>query len=200
MALFISLLPARADAQAEHYGFFRFDLGMMSAYMSGTSGKGGGLVLEPMFNITDQISVGLRQELLVAWGDSIGASSASLSARAQTSTMAKGEYYFTTGGAIRPFASLGLGMYYIASQSMEVTQAGEANISQLGGKYFGLAPQAGIELSVVRLSLLYEMMLGAEVEVRQDVSTGGTTGPTSKSSLNYLGIELSFRIGGGRRD
>ena len=64
------------------------------------------------------------------------------------------------------------------------------------GRYFGVAPQIGIDLGRVRLAATYNAILGASLEVHQTV---GDVEQTSSASQNYLSLELSFRFGGGRR-
>ncbi len=186
-------------AAPENYRLFRFDLGGIYAHMYSTGDKGGGLVLEPMFNITDELSVGFREEITFAGGGSIGPSESSLNVRAQSTSLAKGEYYLAHA-PIRPFIGLGAGFYYIAAMAMK-SGSDQTTLTELGGTYFGVAPQLGVELGVFRLSVLYEAILGAYAEARRAVSTG-TEPPRvlSRRSLNYIGIEMSFRIGGGRID
>lgn len=69
-------------------------------------------------------------------------------------------------------------------------------MKQNAGSYFGVAPQVGLELGGFRLSATYNRILGADVEVRQQV--GGEV-ETKKYSQNYFTVELGFRIGGRRR-
>jgi hypothetical protein len=191
-------MPGKATAAPENYRLFRFDLGGVYTQMYSSGDKGGGLVLEPMFNISDQISAGFRQEIVFAGGGSYGPSGSSLSVRTQTTSLAKGEYYLTTD-SIRPFVSLSAGLYYITAMSATASSS-QNTITEIGGKYFGIAPQIGIELGVFRLSVLYEAILGAYAEVRQTVGTSSEPQVLSRKSLNYIGIEMSFRIGGGRLD
>ncbi len=196
--LSLLVMPGRAAAAPENYRLFRFDLGGVYTIMYSTGDKGGGLLLEPMFNITDQLSVGFRQEIAFAGGGSFGSSGSSMSVRAQSTSLAKGEFYLTPG-PVRPFISLGAGMYYIAAMSMK-DSSDQTTVTELGGTYFGLAPQLGIELGVFRLSVLYEAILGAYAEAIQTVATGTEPKVLSRKSLNYIAIEVSFRIGGGRID
>jgi hypothetical protein len=191
-------MSSSAAAAAENYRLFRFDLGGVYTFMYSTGDQGGGLLLEPMFNITDQLSVGLRQEISFAGGGSFGPSGSSLNVRAQSTSLAKGEFYLTPG-PVRPFVGLSAGMYYIAAMSMKDSSA-ETTVKELGGTYFGVAPQLGVELGFFRLSFLYEAILGAYAEARQTVTTGTEPRLLSRRSLNYVGIEMSFRIGGGRID
>lgn len=69
-------------------------------------------------------------------------------------------------------------------------------MKQNAGSYFGVAPQVGLELGGFRLSATYNRILGADVEVRQQV--GGEV-ETKKYSQDYFTVELGFRIGGRRR-
>jgi hypothetical protein len=183
------MAPAKALAFADNYRPFRFDLGGLYGFVHAGPGHGGGVVLEPMFNLTDRLSIGLRQEVLFARTTTRESDPTAvvLQAKAwiQTSYLAKGEYYFTRG-AIRPFASLAAGVYLNAGGSDE------------GVAHLGLAPQVGVELGVVRLSILYEAVFGAHAS-GVEITKGAVTQPDSGPSVNYLAFELSFRIGGGAR-
>jgi hypothetical protein len=192
--LSILAMPGRAVA-ADNYRLFRFDLGGVYTQSYSTGDKGGGLLLEPMFNVTDQFSVGFREEITFAGGGSYGESGASFSVRTQSTSLAKGEYYMLTG-PLRPFVSVGAGLYRIAAMSMQDNRD-QSTITELGGSYFGVAPQLGVELGVFRMSILYEAILGAYAESKQVVTTGAAPKVLERKSLNYIGFEISFRIGGG---
>ena len=61
------------------------------------------------------------------------------------------------------------------------------------GSYFGIAPQVGVNLGAVRLAAMYNLLFGGN-------TVSVTTGSQESISPSFLGIELSFRLGGGRRD
>jgi hypothetical protein len=187
VGLGLLMVPTRSLAFAENYRPFRFDLGGLYGYWHAASGNGGGLVLEPMFNLTDRLSIGLRQEMLFVrvhyqLSDAMGISQV-FASWLQTSLMAKGEFYLVKG-TIRPFVSFAGGVY-----------ANPDGSHQAGGAHFGVAPQLGIEAGVARLSILYEAVLGAHATITKTTNGEATQGP----AVNYIAIELTFRIGGGAR-
>jgi hypothetical protein len=73
---------------------------------------------------------------------------------------------------------------------------GAGGISTTSGRYFGVAPELGIDLGRVRLAATYNAILGTSVEYRQ---TSGGIEHRESFSQSYLSIELSFRFGGGRK-
>jgi hypothetical protein len=201
----LALLVIQSPAQAsENYVLFRVDTGLFFAYGHGPGRYGGGAFVEPKFAILDPLVVGAHLEGVVMGGGSInpgtastnpGTASTSVEMRGIVNFLAKAEWYFLDS-PIRPFVGFGLGVYDIAGQSI-ATSAGGALINQKAGSYFGLAPQAGIELGIFRLSLTYNAIIGAAIEVQQTVGT--SAGSHSDVSQNYLSVDLGFRIGGWRR-
>jgi len=182
-----------AAAQAANYNPIRVDSGLSGTYVS-ASGRGGfGAVVEPKFSIHDQISVGFRFEAAVMFGGSFGNDSTKVDLGATAAVLAKGEYLLTTG-TVRPFVGLGLGVFDIVSQSVEAGPM-TSGVDQKAGRYFGVAPQLGIDLGRLRLAATYNAILGADVEVHQMV---GNINQTSSYSQNYLTFEMSVRFGGGR--
>jgi outer membrane protein X len=185
-----------AYAQAEHYQPFRFDSGLSGTYVS-ASGRGGfGAVVEPKFYVHDNIAVGGRLEGAVMFGGSIDqmTGDTQMDMGAVGAVMAKGEYLHGLS-AIRPFAGLGIGLFDIASQSLAAGPT-TTGIDQKAGRYFGVAPQVGIDLGRLRLAATYNMILGADIEVRQTI---GGVEQTASFSQNYMTFELSIRFGGGKK-
>jgi hypothetical protein len=190
---FVGITSARA--QAEHYDPIRVDSGLTGTYVPSYGRGGFGAMVEPKFMVHDHIAVGLRIEAAVMFGGSFNdTGDTKIDVGAVGALMAKGEYLFGNGG-VRPFVALGLGVFDIASQSVSAGSS-TASIDQKAGEYFGIAPQAGIDLGRVRFAVTYDAILGANVEVHQTV--GGAM-QSSSYSQSYLGFEMSFRFGGGRR-
>jgi len=188
-------IAGSAFAQAEHYEPVRVDSGLTGTYVS-SNGRGGfGAMFEPKFLIDDHVAIGVRVEAAVMFGGSFdNTGGTSMDMGAVGAGLIKGEY-LVGDGAVRPFFGLGVGMFDIASQSISTSQS-MASIDQKAGRYFGIAPQAGIDLGAVRLAVTYDMILGADILVHQTV---GTAMQTASYSQSYLGAELSFHFGGGRR-
>src|SRR5262245_7275063 len=194
VALFICASAALAHAQAEHYEPIRVDGGISGTYTN-ASGRGGfGAVVEPKFLIHDHVGVGARIEGAVQFGGSFGNDEISMSVAALAATLAKGEFYPTLGTA-RPWVGLGLGMYTIVSQDVS-TGMSMATVDQKAGRYFGIAPQLGVDLGRLRLAATYNLILGADIEIRQTV---GGAPQTSSYSQSYFTFEMTFRMGGRRK-
>jgi len=194
VALLICASAGAAYAQAEHYEPIRVDTGISGTYTS-ASGRGGfGAVVEPKFLLHDHVGIGARFEGAVQFGGSFGNDDISMSVAALAATLVKGEYYPTLGTA-RPWVGLAFGMYDIVSQDVS-TGMSMATVDQKAGRYFGLAPQLGVDLGRLRLAATYNMILGADIEIRQTV--GGAPQSTSYSQ-SYFTFEMSFRFGGRRK-
>lgn len=190
----LSAVSATAFAQAESYEPLRIDSGVSGTYVS-SSGRGGfGAVVEPKFYVHDNVAVGLRLEGAVMFGGSFGDDSTSVDMGAVGAVMAKGEYLLGTS-TVRPFVGLGVGMFDIASQSVSAGPM-TAGIDQKAGRYFGLSPQLGIDLGRVRFAATFNTILGADIEVRQQV---GDTVESTSFSQSYLTFEMSFRFGGRKK-
>jgi hypothetical protein len=183
-------LSPRAEA-SRNYELFRLDTTLQFAYGHGPGRYGGGMSLEPKFAVLDPLVVGAHFGFAVYGGGSIAPASGAvnMSLGVVCPVLAKVEWYFLNS-PIRPFLGFGLGMYYLGGESV-----GTAGIDQRVGSYFGLAPQAGIELGFFRLSFTYHAIIGAAIEVRQTI--GGAS--AFDVSQNYFTIDLGFRAWGRRR-
>ncbi len=179
--------------QGRRYQLFRFDLHGIFPIGHSTKGWGHGIALEPKFNVLDKLAVGLRAEAAVLGGGKIGPNAVAYSWTVYAALMAKVDYYFTHA-PIRPFVAVGLGLVDLATISTSTDSTG-TRISEGAGVYFGVAPQAGIELGAFRLAVTYHAIIGAAAEAR--ISVGSNE--ISRTSLNMLVIELGGRIGGKRR-
>jgi hypothetical protein len=192
----VSLLElSSAHAQAASYQPIRVDGGLTGSYVS-NSGRGGfGGVAEPKFYVHDNVAVGARFEGQVQFGGKFGSDGETkVSMGAVAAGLLKGEFLLGRS-AVRPFVGFGFGVFDIISQSV-AAGPGTAAVDQRAGRYFGVAPSLGVDLGRLRLAATYNMILGADVEVRQMV---GDVEQTSSYSQNYLSFEMSFRFGGGRK-
>lgn len=165
--------------------------GLAGLWGYGMETFGVGAVLEPKWNITDSIAAGMRFDGGVTFGGRIapeGTSSFALGASA--ATLLKGEYLFFDSG-VRPFVGLGAGMYILANQSVSAGNSG-AGVAQSGGRFFGVAPQLGIDFGGVRLGATYNHILGGDIVIEQNVGVGGVQ--AERIQRNYVQLELSFRM------
>lgn len=195
-AIYLLGATGEAHAQAKRYQLFRVDTGISGSYASSFGRGGFGAVAEPKFMIHDNIAVGARFEAEVMFGGNIdaGSSDVSMDMAAVAAGLVKGEYLYGYG-TVRPFGGLALGMYDIGSQSVGAG-GGTASVNQKAGRYFGIAPQIGVDLGRVRLAATYNRILGADVEVTQTV---GNVEQTASFTQSYFTFELSFRWGGGQK-
>ncbi len=163
------------------------DTALLGAYVPGTGGIGGGVVVEPKIEIVDNVYAGLRTAIAITGGGSIdaGNSDVSVGVGVNVSAMAKVEYTAPTG-TFRPMVGFGAGLYYLISQNVS---AGEnTSVNQQAGEFFGVAPQVGIEFGRGRLAATYNAVLGANVEIQQNV------GGAKSVRQDYWSVELGMRF------
>ncbi len=202
------LAAARAArAQAANYQPIRVDVTAFAAYgPADATSWGGGVAIEPKFNVTDSLAAGLRlegagfvtQQVKVSAGGT--SANVSQSARAVTALLAKADYYLTTA-PVRPFVGIGAGFYRIGSGSQSVSSGGTgATVVQSASAFsgFGFAPQVGLNLGGFRLAATYHIITGGDMVVATQ-AIGATTPSQVKLSKNYFAFELGGTIGGRRR-
>ncbi len=200
----LAIAPA-ARAQAESYQPVRVDLTVYGAYVPADANAwGGGAAIEPKYNLTDQLSIGLRFEAAAFVTQSVqvgpaGSQQVSISqgARAVTAYLAKADWYFTTS-TVRPFAGLGLGLYRIGSGSQSVTGSGTVVQTASTFQGFGLCPQLGVNFGGFRLAGTYHVITGGDQVVMMQAV--GASAPTPvKLSKNFFAFELGGTFGGAHR-
>lgn len=191
------LAPRDATAQAANYELIRVDAGLAGGYSKGVESGGFGGMVEPKLMLHDNVTVGLRVEGMVTFGANVGRGSDELSIASGSvaATLVKAEYLFGNL-AVRPVVGLSAGLYSIGGEAI-TTSSDSVGVSQRAGRYFGVAPQVGLELGRVRLAVSYNAIVGASIEVEQTVGE-----PQSRRdfSQNYYSFELSFHFGGTRLD
>lgn len=183
-------LGTTARATAENYPPVRVDLTAVIAYAGSgdITAWGGGLAVEPKYNLTDHLSLGLRLEFtgLVSQSYDIAGLSLSTSARGVFAILAKADWYLTTSSS-RPFVGLGAGYYSIGSSDLGSTGAAA---EAFGG--FGLFPQVGVNFGGFRLGVGYHAIFGEA----QTITVVGIAPPTL--SKNYVAIDIGGSFGSGR--
>ncbi len=198
--LFSMAVPLLINAQSQNYQPVRFDVGVSYVNTDEHWGSWGiGAWIEPKFNLFDQLAVGLRFDGIAILGGMIS-DEPNITQKAGAAFLLKGDYFFSNN-TVRPFGALSLGMYTLGGQSIQAsTSTTNASISQKAGKYIGIAPQIGLDISHFRVSIVYNIILGATLEVSQTVNTGGTSIQQSSSiSQNYLNFEIGGIFGGGKK-
>lgn len=188
----VAALGSVARAQAENFQPIRVEATLVVARGSGDVGAwGAGLAIEPKYNLTDQLSIGLRFEGSGMVSQSIapslvGGLDASMSARAVVAFIAKADYYLSTSST-RPFVGLGAGYYSIGSANSGIT-----GVSAEAFSGFGLFPQVGVNFGHFRMALGYHAILGGS----QTLMVAGV--PTVDLSKNYFAFDIGGTFGGGR--
>jgi outer membrane protein W len=170
-----------SNAQSETFKPFKVDLATGYAIPSGKGSKAGVvLAIEPKYAINDNITLGLRIEGAITARGYVDASGEEFTGdvKASGSYLATGDYYFNTN-KFRPFAGLGIGIYSLASASVDMMDEEETVVES--GSKFGGAPRVGFEFGHFRTALEYNVV-----------------GKTGKINNNYMSIKLGFFIGGGR--
>lgn len=193
LVLFGLTLGGPASAESEHYEQIRVDAGMTGSSVSVSDRNGVGFVTEIKVNAHDNIAVGGRVEVAMMFGGNVGAEELPFGLAA--SALAKAEYLLGTG-LVRPFAGIGAGLYSMGSHTIVSDPNGGSGISTTSGRYFGVAPEVGLDVGRLRLAVTYNAILGTSVEYRQ---TSGGIEHREVLSQNYLSFEMSFRFGGGRK-
>lgn len=194
----VSLAGARAArAESEHFEQIRAD-GGLGASKAALDDRGGiSLIAEVKAMVHDDLAVGGRVEIAMIYGGVVGMDELPLDFTLAASGLVKAELYLPGSQRylVRPFVGLGAGAFTIGSHQIQ-SGPNTDGISTSIGRYFGVAPQIGIDIGRVRLAATYNAILGATLEVHDRV---GTAEEIHRVSQNYLTLELSFRFAGGRK-
>ena len=172
--LFITLLVLTSvvsNAQSVAYRFFKVDF--TTGYSKPAGGLSGGfnLSVEPKFNLSDHVAVGIKIEgaALATIND---AYSGDATVAAMTSTLLTGEYYLGTR-TVRPYVGAGLGFYRMRAFN---TSNDLASFEETG-RMLGIAPRAGLQIGHFRLGVEYNLV----------------------KDSNYFSAKLGTTFGGGRK-
>lgn len=196
-------VASSAAAQAQNYQPVRVDVTAYGAYAPGDAATYGfGAVVEPKYNLTDQLALGLRLEGggFVMQSVEVGGTNAvkiDQNVRVVSAYLAKAEYYLTTS-PVRPFVGLGLGLYQIDSGSQSMTGGGSIVQQVKSTKGFGVCPQVGVNFGGFRLAATYHVITGDE-QVIATQAIGAPAPTETKLSKNFLAFEIGGTIGGNRR-
>ncbi len=191
--LVVAALGTRARAEAEHYQQIRVDVGMSGSTVAVADRNACGVVSEIKVNAHDNIAVGGRVEIAVMFGGRVRDEDLPFGLAA--AALLKGEYLLGTG-PVRPFVSFGAGLYSMGSHTFVTDDSGNSGVSTTTGRYFGVAPEVGVDFGRLRLAMTYNAILGSSVEYRQ---TSGGVEHRESFSPDYVSFEASFRFGGHRK-
>lgn len=188
--LFLALFSAITFAQEEGKVRVSLDLG----YAIPAAGGGGlALYLEPMYNIKDNMSVGLRigSAALIKEVEFSDGGIAEGELGANGSYMATFDYHFNgAGSSFVPFIGAGLGYVAVANVSFDTDLSGTGDEISADGKFGGMI-RGGFELGKFRVGLDYNLIPKSDL-----VNLDGEDVGVSKNS--YFGISLGFFVGGGK--
>jgi len=143
LALF-GLFSVTVSAQSSDFRLFELDFGLNLANPTSNQylSEGNPLYIEPRFNITNNISAGVRWETVNIENTSLNTESR---VRSRQFTV---DYYLP--GDTRFFVGTGIGRYVYEDAGGET-----ADVSQ-----FGFAPRAGVELGHFRAGVTYNIISG----------------------------------------
>ncbi|WP_338872085.1 outer membrane beta-barrel protein [Spirosoma sp. SC4-14] len=177
------LLAIHISVNAQSQNFRPFKVDFLLGYatpngnLSNLHGKGGvAISLEPKYNISDNLAIGLKGEVAALEVVSNSTSTSDeYSARTVGSVIVTGEYSF--GNVVRPFLGAGLGIYNFGSVDVVTNSSNNSTQRVNGGSNFGFAPRIGLQIGHFRLAI--------EDNIVKD--------------NNYLSFKAGVTFGGGRR-
>lgn len=168
--------PMDADPSFDLHRWLSIRAGVQfNAAPGAPTGVGMGAVVEPMFRATEQLSVGLRVDATALFAVGVSDASASVGIGIPVATLLKGEYAFAPAGT-GPFVGLATGSYLLTS----LGGSGGSGSAAAGfgvGRFFGLAPQLGLDLGGFRIAAAYHLIFTPE-----------------NASGSYGALELSWKI------
>ncbi len=190
-ALLMLVAGQQAVGAEQHDDHLRVDCGMTGSTVAISDRNGVGFIVEIKVNTHENIALGGRVETAVMFGGRVRDEELPFGFLA--AALIKGEY-LVGSASVRPYVAFGLGLYSMSSHSIVSESNGRSGFSTTTGRYFGVAPEAGVDLGRLRLALTYNAIAGTSVEHRH--TTGGVEHRESFSH-NYLSLQASFRFVGG---
>lgn len=181
------------SSQAQEKGKFRVGLDLGYAAASG----GGGILfdIEPKYNISDNMNVGLR----IAGAATVRELNGQEAEVASTgSYLGTYDYYFNNSSSgFAPFIGAGLGYYGLAN--LEFKNGNDSSGSfDVSGKFGGMI-RGGFELGKFRLGLEYNIIPKTESE-SFSITDGSSNIQVGSYEVknSYFGVSLGFYLGGGK--
>lgn len=177
--LLILSLPVAAQ---NDYRPFKVDVGMLLGEVNEHSV---GLVapyIEPKYNISNSLSVGLRMEYVFYTKDDFieynpkNPYFSDFDADGWTFSMVATSDYYFNNHFIRPFVGVGAGVYYMHNEKENSYLAFNERIVA-----FGYVPRVGFNIGQFRLSCEYNIIKSDKVD------------------LNYVSLKVGFEIGGQKK-
>src|SRR5690554_2171977 len=153
----VAMMFATVQATAQDEGKFRVGMNFGVAIPSG--GAGFMFDIEPKYNISDNMNVGLRLGAAVivkALTLDGGGEFESAKASANSSYLGTFDYYFPLGGSFTPFVGGGIGLFNIASVGFADGDEGTGAAVEAGIKFGGML-RGGFEVGKFRMALEYDL-------------------------------------------
>ncbi len=191
----LSLISLTAAAQDEDLKPFKVDVSLGYAIPGGSGAKGGVIfAVEPKYAIMPNLALGLRLETAVVArfnGYTSSGEEVDADVKASGSYLATGDYYFKNNYSFRPFAGAGVGLFKLASATINSNGSeGSGTSSKFGGMM-----RAGVEAGHFRFGIEYNFVPSSTLDGYD--SNGDAAKVKSKNS--YLGIKIGVVLGGGPR-
>lgn len=186
--LLLTLLSISSYAQEQGKIRASLDLG----YAKSNGGNGVTIYLEPMYNIKDNISIGVRigTPILVKKIELFNGEESETSGNTNLSFLATIDYHFNeTNSLIIPFVGGGIGYTSINNVSYEPFSNID-NKSEYIGKVNGMI-RGGFEWKKLRFSIDYNFIPKSDfIDINND--------KVGYSKNSYFGFNLGFFVGGGK--
>jgi hypothetical protein len=190
--LFAIVVLAFANGYSQEEGKFR--VGLDFGYVPAGGGGGGLLSLEPKYNITDNMNVGLRIGGAAVVRDLVANDNEEFTAKVAGigSYVGTYDYYFhKSGSSFAPYVGGGVGYYTLANVEVDDSSADSEEITPGVSGVMGGLIRGGFEWGGFRMGLEYNFLPDSDLE---DVD-GNKVG-TAKNA--YVGFSIGFFVGGGK--
>jgi hypothetical protein len=171
----------------------KFRVGLDLGFVPTGGGGGGMLSIEPKYNITDNMNVGLRLGGAGVARDVQTNTTTSAEVSANGSLVGTYDYYFHKSGSessLAPYIGAGVGYYSLANVKVDDTSTSDEISPAVTGLVGGLI-RGGIEWAGFRMGLEYNFIPDSDME-----DLDGNFYGTAKNA--YLGIHIGFFVGGGK--
>ena len=171
----------------------KFRVGLDLGFVPTGGGGGGMLSIEPKYNITDNMNVGLRLGGAGIAKDIQTDTSTSAEVSANGSLVGTYDYYFHksgSGSSFAPYVGAGFGYYSLANVKVDDTSESNEITPAVSGVMGGLI-RGGFEWSGFRMGIEYNFLPDSDLE-----DLDGNIIGTAKNA--YLGIHIGFFVGGGK--
>lgn len=185
---------AFANGYSQKEGGFR--VGLDLGYVPSDGGGGILFSMEPKYNITDNMNIGLRMGSAAIIRDIQYTDSQPSSAKvaANASFVGTYDYYLhKSGNSFVPYFGVGVGYYSIANVEANDSNSGSTTTAfspTVSGVMGGLV-RGGFEWGKFRMGLEYNIVPDSTLQDINGISKGTVAN-------SYLGIHLGFFIGGGK--